>query len=351
MKKYLTITLLAISLGVLSGCSSVPGATSSNSGSIWKSEDSGGTWEVRNQSGAKKVVPIMDVLSIAVSPVDPNVVLFGTRSNGIIKTEDGGESLETTNFTSPKVYGLEFSPSDQNVIYASAVLQGRGKIFKSTDFGKNWDEVYTSAANDPLVISLEIDINNPEVLFATTSDNQLIKTVDGGLTWKNLFIAPNPILKTAVSKGDSSSVYFITNGNEVYRSKAGGENPEDISKQVFTEIKGINQINTLVADPYNPGWVYVGGSMGILRSKNFGDTWENIVILNDPKKFPVKTIAINPANSREIIYSASQAVYKSTDDGIHWATSQLVSSQLINVMKYSSTDPNIIYLGLSSSKK
>lgn len=351
MKKYLSIALLTISLAVLSGCSSMPNIDSASTGSIWKTENDGVTWEVKNQSGAKKTVPLADVLSIAVSPFDPNVALFGTRSNGIIKTEDGGESLETTNFTSAKVYGLEISPIDKDTIYASGVVSGRGKIFKSADFGKNWDEIYTSAANGPLVISLEIDRNNPDVIFITTNDNQLIKTSDGGRTWKNLFMAPSPILKTAVNRGDSSFVYFITDGSKVYRSKNGGESPEDISKQALTGIKGQIQINALITDPYNPGWVYIGGSMGILRSKNFGDTWEKIGILNDPNRFPVKTIVISPVNPQDIIYSAAQAVYKSTDDGIHWATSQLVSSQFINVMKYSSSNTNIIYLGLSNVVK
>ena len=288
----------------------------------------------------------MDVLSIAISPTDPNKVLFGTRENGIIFTKDGGENLETTNFTSGKVYGLEINPRDENVVYASGVWQGRGKIFKSQDFGKNWKEIYTSAANGPLVVSITIDTNNPNIIYASTSDNQIIKTNNEGEAWKNIFTGQNPVLKVAIDKSNSSLIYFVTTG-AIERSKNGGADFEDISKQAIDKETGNRDFSVVVTDPYNGSWVYAAGGMGILRSKNSGDTWEKVNILNNPQNFPVKAVSINPANSREIIYGASQAAYKSADEGTNWSTFQFESSKSVKVLRHSTVDPNVIYLGLS----
>lgn len=349
MKKYIVTALSIIFIVFLSGCSlknpiSTGGA--SNSGSIWKSIDGGKTWEIKNKTGEKTILPAVDVLSIAISPTNSNKVLFGTRENGIILTKDGGENLETTNFTSGKVYGLEINPGDENIVYASGVWQGRGKIFKSLDFGQNWKEIYTSAADGPLVVSIAIDTNNSKIIYASTSDNQIIKTTDAGETWKNVFTGQSPVIRVAIDRNNSNLIYFITTG-AIERSKNGGADFEDISKAALDKETGNRDFSLIAADPYNGNWVYAAGGMGILRSKNSGDTWEKVNILNNPQNFPVKAVSINPANSREIIYGASQAVYKSTDEGANWSTFQLESSKSIKALRYSTVDPSIIYLGLS----
>jgi len=351
MKKCLIIALAIISLATFSGCSlknPISSTGTSSSGSIWKSSDGGKNWEFKNKTGEKTTLPAVDVLSIAISPTDSNKVMFGTRENGIILTKDGGENLEATSFTSGKVYGLEINPGDENIVYASGVWQGRGKIFKSQDFGKNWKEIYTSAADGPLVISLTIDRNNPQIIYASTSDNQIIKTTNAGETWKNIFTGQNPVLKVAIDKSNSNLIYFITTA-AIERSKDGGADFEDLSKLAADVDKEASNrdFSVVVTDPYNGNWVYAGGGMGILRSKNSGDTWEKVTILNNPQNFPVKALSISPANSKEIIYGASQAAYKSADEGINWSTSQFESSKSVKVVRYSTADPSVVYLGLS----
>lgn len=350
MKRYFFIASILVFSVFLAGCSLGNSGTPVSApkvGSIWRSADGGKTWEVKNQSVGKIAFSDVDVLSIAVSPADPNVVLFGTKANGIIKTEDGGNNLQATNFTSAKVYGLEISPADNQVIYASGIWQGRGKIFKSSDFGENWEEIYTMPANGPLVISLTIDKNNSQVIYASSSDNQIIKTTDGGKTWKNIFASLSPAFKIAIDKGNSNLIYFTTVSGAVFRSKNGGETFEDISKPVLEKSGGNRDAAVIATDPYNSGWIYVAGGVGILRSKNAGDGWEKINTLNNPQNFPVKALAINPTNSKEMIYGAAQTIYRSEDDGVNWATFQFQSARMAKVLKYSASDANIVYLGLN----
>jgi photosystem II stability/assembly factor-like uncharacterized protein len=344
MKKCLITALLTISLAVLSGCSSIPGATSLNSGSIWRSDDNGKTWEVKNQTGAKGILPAVDVLSIAFSPTDGNKILFGTRSNGIIKTDDGGESFESFNWQSEKVYGLLIDPNDENIIYASGVLQKRGKIFKSLDYGKTWKEIYTGAANGPLIIAMALDKNNSQIVYASASDKQIIKTTDGGETWRSLSTGTGPVVKIAMDKNNTSLLYLLTLDGKIFKSNNAGESFDDITKKVST-TQGMNTgFNFLEIDPILGNGIYLGGKAGILRSGDAGETWGKIETLPNPNNFPVTALAVNPANGQEIIAAVAQATYRSVDGGRTWATYQFSYPKSINFLKYSPLNTSTIFL-------
>lgn len=354
MKKLLLLTLILTPL-FLAGCSVAPSTpaastapTSNPNNSIWMSVDSGITWENNYLIGKKVDISSVDVLSVAINPFDAKNVYVGLRGPGILKTEDGGQNWDYLNFQSQKVYGLDVDPTDGRVIYASGVWKERGKIFKSSDAGANWTEIYTTASNGPLVISLLIDKKNPNIVYATTSDNQVIKTTDGGTSWKNILVSDSPVLKVAIDRADDNLIYALTQQRgAIFKSRDGGKAFEDLSKQKDEDSQIIQDVAIIETDPGNSGWLYAAGKNGLFLSKNAGKSWEKIEILSNPQNFPVKAVAINPKNPKEIIYGAAQAAYRSLDGGVSWSTSQFNISKSINVIKYSNADPTNLYLGFS----
>lgn len=350
MKKILAIPLIILIAALLSGCSlnSEDNTAKKPAGNIWKSTDGGKNWEVSGESTDKLNLQSIDVLSIAVNPFDGKNIFLGLRSGGILKSEDGGNTWDHLNYQSEKVYGLAIDHADGRILYASGVWQKRGKIFKSYDLGRNWEEIYTAPSAGPLVIALMMDKRNAKVLYAATSDNQVIKTEDGGQTWKNIFTAPAPVVQVAIDSGNSNLIYYNVLNRGIFRSKNGGENAEEINKN-FSEVPSGNQnIGTIEVDPVNSGWLYAAGAMGIIRSKDTGNSWEKIEILNNAQNFPVKTLAVSSFNSKEIIYGAAQAAYKSADGGATWTTFQFESTKNVNVLKYNPVEAGTIYLGFGS---
>lgn len=348
MRKYFLALILPTIL-VLSGCSLTGGSgTSNTSGNFWKSADGGKIWEVKNKISEKAFVPDADILSMAVNPQDADNILFGTAKNGIYKTTDGGENWEAVNFQSEKVYGLAMDPCDPRTIYASGVWQKRGKIFKSADQGTTWEEIYTSVSGGTLIISLLMSDKNPDVLYVSTSNKQLLQTLDGGRTWKNLFLASSPVVKMALDYQDENLLYFNTLNGEVFKSKDGGKTMEQISqKSLFAWNMGGGGIRLVETDPRNRGWVYAGGKIGIILSKNSGETWEKIEVLNNPESFPVSALAINPFNSEEFIYGSAQASFKTEDGGKTWTTAQFNTAKTVNLIRYDRQDAQNVFIGLS----
>ena len=356
MKKILVVSAVIISGLALAGCGTAPNnktqggiSTFTLSQSLWRSDDGGLTWAAKNKGEGKSNANNVDILSFAVDPTNGNHVYAGLRSGGILETTNAGDTWKFINFQSTKVYGLAVDATG-GTLYASGVWQGTGKMFKTMDDGTTWKEIYTSSSAGPLVISLMIDKHNSNILYATTSDNQVIKSSDGGSSWRNAYQTNSPVLKVAIDAGNSSLVYFITQSGLLYQSKDAGATFQDMTDQISKTVKGSyagRNFDVLATDPTRAGQVYLAGAGGIVLSQDSGATWKKIAALNDTQSFPIKALAIDPNNSSNLIYGSNQATYRSTDGGITWTTSQFEGKLNVNALAYNPQNPSVIYAGFT----
>jgi len=340
------LPFLLLPLIFLAGCSA--DKSLNLMGGILRSVDKGENWEVKADVGEGKSIASLDILSMAIDPRDSQTIYIGTKKNGIFKTENGAENWEKMDFPPIKVYAIVLDSSNADIIYASGVWQGRGKIYKSEDKGAEWKEIYTEPADGTVITSLNISKNQPQILYAGTSEGMIFKTADGGSSWKNIFKAPGAVTEIEFDSS-GSAVYFGIFNKGILRTKDGGENMEDLAKN-FKSAGVKNGIFSMAVDPNNSGKLYAGLNGGMIRSSNFGDSWEEINILESSKKFPIRALAVNPKNSRQIIYSAAQAIYNSIDGGEQWSTFQLEAAGIMEVIEFDPIDPNILYAGLRKVK-
>lgn len=350
MKRLLlAVPILGMTL-FLSGCS-LPGSVlpSKNpmaNATFIRSEDGGAAWSPKIRIDEKKNIAGIDVLSMAVHPADSNIIYLGTASNGLFVTKDGGENWTQVAYAD-KAYGLLFDPRNPDIMYGSGIFNGRAKIFKRLAEGQEWKEIYTEPADGTTIASLAIDYRNPNVLFAGTSDGVIIKTTDGGRTWVNLKMENNtksPIVSIGFDAANDGHVFFAVFQSGVLETKNGGATLEDVTKQIDTK-GNTSSVYTLTTDPYLGGVVFVGTGNGIFRRSGDGN-WSSMNLIESSKAFPVRTIVVNPRNSREIMYSSAKAIYKSTDGGIKWSTFQLDTNKEISSIRYDATNPTRIYAGL-----
>lgn len=344
MKKIFYILGLFLFTLAFSGCS-LPGTGGSSGGvaSLFISNDGGTTW--RAVENEEQRIFSASILSIETDPSNPDLVYAGMKGEGILKSEDKGVSWNYLNFQSIKVYGLAVDPANTQVIYASGVWQGRGKIFKSLDRGENWKEIYTMPADGPLIISMAIGRNNTDILYAGSSEGQLVKTEDGGDTWENIFKDSDPIIGLALDKFNDNLVYLATTGTSSFRSSDGGKTFSEMSDSIEESIDRGRNFEIVKTDPNNGSWVYLAGEDGLILSRDGGENWEEINVLSNTENFPVHAFDINPWNSKEIIYGSARALYKSVNGGETWTTHQFETSNLIKEIEYDSFDPSTIFIG------
>lgn len=339
------ILLSAVSILFLSGCALV---SSSNDGGVFRSDDGGKTFTQKATIDSKTKINNVDVLSMSVNPQNGNEVYIGTKSSGLLKTADAGETwqpLKIASTTPSKIYAIAIDPIATNVVYVAAIVDGRGKILKSSDAGATWKDVYTEASGGTFVLALSIDPAGSGKIFGGTTADQIIFSDNGGDSWQNLFKARAEVFKIAIDSANPNLAYFAVNGSGLLRTKDGGKSFEDISEKNISNDQRFGNPTVITADPAKTNWVYAGTDTGLFRSKDAGDSWELVKVLNSPQENAIRGIAVNPQNSDEIIYGASQAFYKSVDGGQSWATVQFAGSRTIEAIAYDRQNPGVIYVG------
>jgi photosystem II stability/assembly factor-like uncharacterized protein len=230
------------------------------------------------------------------------------------------------------------------------VWNGRGKIFHTENGGKDWVEVYSEPSNRTIIYSLAMSILNSSVLYAGTSEGMIFKTTDGGKSWANLYKVRGIVSDIVFDTSGDEVVYFGIFNSGILKTKDHGVTFENIADKIKKAGFSAN-VNTITVDPTASGTVFLGVNGAVLKSKNFGDSWESMNILETSKKFPIKSIAINPKNYKEIFYAGGQVLYKSIDGGVQWSTYQLDTTLTVQLIKYDLFDPLILYMGMGVQKK
>ncbi len=372
--RFWKIALVSVSAFFLSGCSlNLPTVgTASGGGSIWKSFDSGATFVPKVTVDEQRKISSADVLSLVIDPRHPETIYIGTISSGLFKTTDGGERWEPLVFPPLKNYGLTFGRDNSDQIYASGVYNDIAKMYRSDDGGKNWKEIYTEPGKGTVITALGASPDISDVLYAGTSAGVIIKSTNGGATWDNIGVAKGPVTKILFERGAPEKIALLvldkgvnisTDGGktwnveaeETYTSRMPNERSESIYEgqnagSVSSSKDALSQkpdgMTALASDVSRPGTLYTGAKNGVFRSRDSGRTWEALDIIESSKKFPVRAIAVNPANSDEIVYASGNAFYRSVDGGTKWATTQLEINRTVSVIEYDPNHREILYFAL-----
>lgn len=399
MKKALLVLPILAAAIFLSGCSSSSSTQQKNDpagqlskvfsakeeiGSLWKTSDGGHTFEVKSRIDEKTIISSADILSIAYNPAKQKVIYVSSTDKGIFKTEDGGETWTPITFPPKQIYSFILDKNNpDNSMFASGVVGNWGKIFRTEDGGINWEEVYTEPGEKVAIKSMEQHPKDINVIFAGTATGTIIKSTDSGNTWKNVGNKFDGTASAFAFDSDKKlSTYLLIYEKKFYYSKDGGNNWIDWEKEKEKEVQAIRDkateaaknknaelakklqkqasdlsdrnkknkmpegIVSIAGDPNVSGTVYAGTKNGFFRSTDFGKYWYEINIIESAKKFPIRSIAINYKNSKEIVFVAGKAFYKSINNGDTWEVTGLNIDRDASFVSYDPFDSNYLFVGL-----
>jgi len=236
-------------------------------GGIWKTTNAGETWVNKTPD-----LPNLSTTVLALSPSDPNIIYAGTgegffatnfiNGSGIFKSIDGGETWSQLSFTADNLDFVNTNriivdPQNPDILLActnSGIYDEdfRSGIYRSTDGGQTFAEVYFSNSNrvQQLIFS-PTDFNTQ---YAAVFSVGVLKSTDGGLNWENSSdgLLPSGRIEIAIAPTDPNILYAMAEGGAV---KANDFNEADF----YTSINGGETWDIVLQDTGDPEEDYLGG--------------------------------------------------------------------------------------------
>jgi len=340
-------------------------------GGVWKTDDAGRTWN-----------PIFDrestqsIGAIAVAPSDPNIIYVGSGEglhrpdlsvgDGIYKSTDAGKTWMHLGLRDgEQIPALAVDPRDPNRVFAAVLGHPYGPseergIYRSTDGGQSWQKVISKDENTG-GSDVELDPSNPDVVFASMwevregpwedgnefngSGGGLFKSVDGGMTWRQLSNGlPSDLsqIYVAIAPSNPRRVYAtvaMSGGKlSVYRSDDAGENWAQITDDPRASGRiGGGDLAVPRVDPKNPDMVYVASTV-TMRSVDGGKTWAGF--RGAPGGDDYQNLWINPNDGNIILLVSDQGALVTVNGGASWSswynqpTAQIYHVAVTNTFPY-----------------
>lgn len=294
---------------------------------LWKSENGGETWNELTKNPGMPEGPLGKI-GITVSPADNKRLWAIVEANdgGVYRSDDAGATWKKTNderklrqraFYYSRIYA---DPFDRETVYCLNV-----DFWKSTDGGVKFDTEIKVPHGDNH--DLWIDPNNP-LRMITSNDGGGAVSVNGGKSWTDEDYV-------------TTQFYHVTTTNHVPYHVAGAQQD---NSTIAVPSEGWRHMNVLgewgydvgggesgyiTSHPDNPN-IYYAGSQGALLTRKDVSTGQTRDIQVYPRFFsgePASSlperwqwtypIVFSPKDSK-ILYTCSQHVWKTTDDGQSW---------------------------------
>ncbi|MEA3444972.1 MAG: hypothetical protein U9R19_09650, partial [Bacteroidota bacterium] len=215
----------------------------------------------------------------------PDILFAGTEAGGVFRSTNRGLDWELVTEEIPvtTIDDVKIAASDSSIVF----FTGQDKIYKSTDGGDNWTQIYDLGDRG---YQLEINPVNPDVVHCAAYSG-FFRTVDGGNTWSNLFTAKCWDVK--YHPVDTSIMYLLKNNPVQNRCEFFKSNDGGASWTIKTNGWYVPAVTSQASDigarmattPGSPNIIYVGmigqskandnGWIGVYRSTDAGESWIN----------------------------------------------------------------------------
>ena len=246
------------------------------------------------------------ISDIVTHPDNENVWYVAVGSGGVWKTENAGTTWNPI-FDDQSTYStgcISLDPSNPSTVWVGSgenvggrhVAYGDG-VYKSTDDGKSWNNM--GLKNSEHISEIIVHPTNSNIvwvaaqgpLWSKGGERGLFKTVNGGITWKQVLGNKEwtGVTDIMLDPRDSNVLYAATwdrhrtvaalmgggPGTAIYRSDDGGNNWKKLEKGLPKSNMG--KIGITIS-PQQPDVIYAAIELdrkqgGVYRSSNRGESW------------------------------------------------------------------------------
>lgn len=342
---YILPVVAFVLLGQGCGGSSTKTAAGPDGG-VFKSTDIVEWKQLKTLVVGDKLGSIANVgtVSVALDPNDPKAIYLGTTENGLMYTLDGGTSWQNATgagLNTGKINSIAVDPLDKCTVFLTRANQ----IFKTQTCLRDWNQVYFDPRTDKQFTALAVDHYNNKVVFAATNDGDIVRSDDGGQSWRPVHRVDGvQINNFVIDPRDSRVVYASTQGSGLVKTVDGGATWELIYKPL-QEWDGARRVTRVYVDPSVADRIYVISKYGIIRSDDGGASFNPLTLPTPPGSIDIRSLAIHPSNSERIVYATPTSIVSSEDGGITWTPKKLPTKRGVAFLQFNGEAPSNLLLG------
>ncbi|HEV7485913.1 MAG TPA: hypothetical protein VGQ65_09540 [Thermoanaerobaculia bacterium] len=285
---------------------------------FYKSTNAGSSWTGPSQPGADTAV--------AVDPNNASNILLASNFN-LVRSTNGGSNFtpSASGLTAAYTQSIAVDPRNESIVYTS----GAAGIFKSIDHGESWTSLLTG-----LNQFIAVDPFNSQTLYATTSGT-VRRSLNGGTSWED-FNTGLPTTSGGIVADPLTPGTFYAVQGAPYR-KAGTS-----AWTIKNSGLPTGTFATFVAiDPNNASVLYTGGSFGIYKSTNAGDSWTSAG--SGLSASGAAGISIDRFDSNHLLAWVNSSGFESTNGGASWAPFATTPGRQAIVLAFDPSAPGRIY--------
>ena len=299
-----------------------------------------------------------DVRCLAGDPMDKRVMYAGTQGDGVLRSNDFGETWHPAGLPGQIVKSLAVSPHKPGTLYAGVKPAG---MHVSHDGGQSWTELdgfqhipnrwwWFSPAESPYqayVQNITISPADPQIILAGIEFGAVVRSEDGGQTWSRH--------RKGALRDNHWLTFHHTNGDWVYQAggTGGGASFSQDAGRTWRKVKrGLakNYGVACAADPQKPEVWYVSVAPGpgkaygaraeaYLYRATGGADWQPIGWEKHPLSSMPIALVTHPEETG-IIYAGltNGEVWQSEDYGDHWQRLPIKFSRVYRSMLILNTE-------------
>ncbi len=297
-------------------------------GTILKTEDGGGNWEIQT-SGTDDYLRTIHFID--------NQLGFAGGNQSFLKTTNGGLNwFPILNNYDTRI--TQIFSTDNNTVYAVGFEGNNDAVYKSTDLGNNWNIIYNSSFQN---LNCVFFLDSETGFVGGQYWRKIHKTTDGGTSWT--------LLDSAYA-GGINSIYFsdqltgFAGGSFGVTKTTNGGLTWVPSLSVSLDVGSVYDLKFVSPDTGFAlsffSWEF-GHYAKLYKTTNAGLTWQSISFGNH---FMASLFFIGDTKGYSV--GSYGKILKTTNGGLSWYRPNSISSASLNSIDI--TENDIVYVAGSS---
>ena len=176
---------------------------------VYSSVDGAATWQAANTTTKKGGLNGTDVSRVVVEQGDPSNILLTTQNQGVFGSDTSGEKWIQL-LPDFSAYDAAVNPLNPEEIFVAGAKNKLAAVYKSPDRAGTWVQVYSEPAGPSVVTSLLLDTKSSGVIYGGLSTGAVIKSVDGGETWKVVANFKDRVMTLVAGFDSVRTLYALT---------------------------------------------------------------------------------------------------------------------------------------------